>query len=397
MLRRDAMKRKQSSAAAFETLLRRARLNEARKHHLVPASYLRRWASNNIIRVTDLREDRTYVTAPERAARKTDFYRAEAEGIDPHEIPPLLFETLLSDVEKWGKDAIDEFLRGQRQFDPELGAQFAWFLAFQLTRGTAQRREMRFMANEIFKLRYANLTDDGIRRLLMERGKEPTPAAVADMRHFLDRLRDGSITVMPPEAALVGYTGQSAAEVGKYLMARRWIVCRTPPFLVTCDEPVVPVGGPGCRRDERAGVATAGMIFFPLSPDRLLVLMRNDLAAANGISPYQDGSVLYTDLDYAETVGVCREIVMNASRWAFERPQSSVASRFEIPTLHEPAGIETVGRIQEGDKEGTLLRTFRVSRWAHRYAPSPWPLDRWWPPGWTARRDSRRRPGPETR
>jgi hypothetical protein len=87
-------------------------------------------------------------------------------------------------------------------------------------------------------------------------------------------------------------------------------------------------------------VATAGVILFPLAPDRLLVMMRNDLALAHDLNAYADGRILYDDLDHAETLEVCRDIVMSAARWAFERPKATVASRFEVPPLPQAAAFE---------------------------------------------------------
>lgn len=92
-------------------LMARARKSESastpRKHHLVPASYLKRWAEGGKIRVSDVNAGRTYITAPEKAARETDYYRVQSEDIDPEFLPPLFLETFLSHIEDLGKQAID--------------------------------------------------------------------------------------------------------------------------------------------------------------------------------------------------------------------------------------------------------------------------------------------------
>lgn len=380
----ESVTRRDPVEAEFMKLLDRARRNEAsapRKHHVVPASYLARWAEDDRIRVTDVSVPTTYVTAPSKAARVTDFYRLEAEELAPEEVPPLLFETILSDMERWGKAAIDDLLDEPHFQDPELAARFAYFLGFQFTRGAAQRRELRFMANEMFKLQYGDLSDEGIRDLLTRQGEEPDAEAVAGIRGFLNQLMDGVVTVGPQDAALIGLAGESAVEVGRHFLERQWILCRTPKVLLTCDEPIVPVGGPGLPRGERAGVATAGVMLFPLSPDRLLVMMRRDLAKAHGLRGFEEGLIAKDDLDHVETVEVCREVAMNADRWVIERPRGRMAAAFKIPPLTQPAAIDEVGPIKEGDREGRLLRSYRLSRWANRLAPSPWPVERWWLPG----------------
>jgi len=132
------MTSKRQQAAELEAFLERARRNEVsapRKHHLVPASYLDRWAEDGRVRVTQVEDGTSYETSPGKAARITDFYRLEAEGLDPEQLPPLLFETLLSEVEAWAKTIIDQLVTQPRTLDPDLVAKSAWFLAFQFTRG----------------------------------------------------------------------------------------------------------------------------------------------------------------------------------------------------------------------------------------------------------------------
>jgi hypothetical protein len=330
--------------------------------------------------VTEVEHGTSYETSPEKAARITDFYRLEAEGFDPDQIPPLLMETALSEIEGWGRAVIDELIAQPESLDPPQVANFAWFLGFQFTRGMAQREEMRFIANHFFKIRYTNLSDEGIRRELRRRGARPTAKLVEASRRLLDQVREGNVMVGPQDAALVGHAAQSAAAVGEYFLYRAWIVCRTPRVLVTCDEPVVAVGGPGSPRGERAGIATAGILLFPLSPDRLLVMMRDDLALAHGISAHRNGRILGDELDHVETAEVCREIVMNGHRWAFERPSRRMTLQFDIPPSPGAAASEEVGPVKEGNREGVLMRTFRPSRWKNRSVPSPWPVARWWAP-----------------
>ena len=59
----------------------------------------RRWAEGGVIRVTDLDDNNSYLCAPEKAARETDFYRIDHPDIPRDEVPPLVFETLLGHLE----------------------------------------------------------------------------------------------------------------------------------------------------------------------------------------------------------------------------------------------------------------------------------------------------------
>ena len=144
-----------------------ARKNEGpsaqRKHHLVPASYLRRWQQGGQIRVTEL-GIKSYKTSPEKAARETDFYRLEHPEVDPEHLPPLLFETLLGKLEGSAKLAIDVLLEQQPgALDDEIMQEFAWHLSFQFVRGYTFREENRNQLASMYRLQYANVSDEQIR------------------------------------------------------------------------------------------------------------------------------------------------------------------------------------------------------------------------------------------
>ena len=97
---------------ALRDLLEEARqsgdsLSAQRRHHIVPAFYLKHWADNGKLLVTNVDEGRSWPATPRRAATESDYYRIESPDLDPDEIPPLLFEVTLSRVERWGADFID--------------------------------------------------------------------------------------------------------------------------------------------------------------------------------------------------------------------------------------------------------------------------------------------------
>lgn len=358
--------------AEFLALLEKARKNEAgtppKKHHLVPSSYLNRWSEDGKIRVTHIDAPRSYVTSPEKAARETDFYRIEAPEIKPSDLPPLLFETMLSDIEGWGKGIIDQLLdSGVNSLNPEQRAQFAWYLAFQLTRGHAFREEQRAITNSMVQLYYQDLTEAGARELLKQRRLPHGRAEVADALAAIQDLKDGKLIVAPHVAAIIGVSGQAAADIGWHLLNRNWYVVETRPLLITCDEPVVRIGGPGFTRAERAGIATARVLVFPLNPSRLLAMFRSD-------APYLPASVL----DNIETAELNHEILAATSRWAFERPTRHITERMKVPAA--PAAVLREGPVpQMSDETREVFRTFSPTRWANCEGdPPPWPVHRWW-------------------
>lgn len=347
-----------------------------RKHHLVPASYLRRWADRGQIRVTDVNERRDYKTSPEKAARQTDFYRAESEDVDPNEMPPLLFELLLSHIEQWGKRAIDQLIQAPNALNAKVAAEFAWYLAMQFTRGAAFRAELEATATAVYRIQYDDLSDEVIRRELARRGVTPTDELVTSSRRLFDGLKDGSVIVAPQQAAMLGLAGEAAAEVGEHFLTRGWVVVKTARVMLTCDEPVVLLGGPGSPRDERAGVATAGVVLLPLDPGHVLALFRSDVAEALGHRPLPH--IGTDELDGIETVELCREVAMSAHRWTFERPTKRVAVKLSVPPAPEAASTEEVDAVIDDDPERRVIRTFRRNRWYNADIFAPWPVRRWW-------------------
>lgn len=344
-----------------------------RKHHLVPASYLRRWAEGGKVRVTVIDEGRSYLSAPESAARETDYYRVEHPQIDPTATPPLLAETILGRLEGNAKTVIDNLLatRDPNHLSPQALVEFALFLAMCITRGKTFRDETQEMLADLYRLQWANVTDAGIDARLRQHGVDPTPALIAEHREFLDDLAAGRAWVERPQAQIIAQALAAAEPLGEELITRNWAIYETPPILVTCDEPLVLVGGPGAPRSERSGVAVAGAASFPLSPYALLVLFHEDIAARGPAR-----------LDHLETAEINREIIAAGTRWAFERPSRHVTERLRVPAAPPKASLRE-GPIPQGEgAKGELFRTYRPTRWTEE--SPPWPVSRWWPPQWLA-------------
>ncbi len=340
--------------------------SEPRKHHLVPASYLRRWRDvNNQVRVTQVDERRSWVTAPEKAARETDYYRVEHEQIDRRELPPLLMETLLSTLEESAKQAIDVLMTEQPvALDAPLFGEFAWHIAFQATRGKVFRDDNIYVVNEMNRLRFRDMDDEAIERNLSRAGQEPTAELVAKHRAFLQDIRSGKITLQGPPAQQVGFAARAAADVFPHLLAREWHVFETPPALVTCDEPVLLVGGPGLPRHERAGAMTASVVLFPLAPTRLLAMFRHDVEVFEPLT-----------LDAIDTAEVNRELAAVATRWIFELPSRHVGESIALPARGEVYKLEQ--ELVNVEPGRARYRYYKPNRW--RQEPrTPWPVARWW-------------------
>lgn len=220
-----------------------------------------------------------------------------------------------------------------------------------------------------FKLAYGEITDEGIRRELLERGLEPDAENMTLFRCFVDELHRGDVTVGPEKAAAIGMSGKLAAELGSELFARGWRIYRVPTILLTCDEPVIPIAGPPHPRVEAGGLGAAGVVMFPLTPGLLLAMFDGFNAAP--APPLELGPRDVSQLN--------REIAASASRFVFERLCRNVARQFRLPKAPATYSRAAPTRV-DGAGERYLIRAHRPSRWANAKCPPPWPVERWFRP-----------------
>ena len=146
----------------------------------------------------------------------TDYYRLEHPDVDPGAVPPLLFETMLSNVEANAKVVIDELLehRDPAQVDPERMALFAWHLALTYTRGRAFREQVNSMTAHVVRMQWGQITDDGIREELGRLGIEVTEEVFASHRAFFDDLASGEVRAEQRDAALIARSAELAYPIG---------------------------------------------------------------------------------------------------------------------------------------------------------------------------------------
>ena len=366
-------KPEQSLDEAVAAMFESARKNEKsapRKHHLIPASYLARWSLRGRIRVTESTSKHTYLTAPEKAARETDFYSLASADLDSHDIPPLLLETILSRVEGTAKATIEVLLQGgpaALTLVDALG--FAQFLAFQYVRGRAFREQLMALSNAGMLKMWEGVTDEGIAARLKQQGTDPTPEAVATMRKTLNEWKSGDLRIGPQPAAQAGYAAAAAEQIALVFLARPWRIYHSAMPMITCDEPVVPVAGPRGNRRENAGLSTAGVVLFPLDPHFLLAMFHPDLGL--------DEVALYQELDPIEADEINCELAAHSDRWLFEQPGRTRTLTLIVPPYPSSrAVLETINVVNR--PEGEFLRGYSPTRWHQHPQPPPCPVNRWW-------------------
>ena len=363
----------QTPDEAVAAMFERARNNEKaapRKHHVIPASYLARWERDGRIRVTETDSKRTYTTSPEKAARETDFYSLASEDLDSHKIPPLLMETILSQIEGSAKPIIDLLLdSGPAALSPLGALGFAQFLAFQVTRGRAFRAQLMAMVNAGMLKLWEGISDEDIAALLKEQGGDNSPESVTGVRKMLGKWEDGKWTMAPQPPALVGYAASAAEPLAMTFLARPWRIYTSVMPMITCDEPVVSVPLPSGNRREYPGLATAGVVLFPLDPHHLLAMFHPYLAL--------DEAALSPELCPSEADEINLELVANSDRWLFELPNHTRGRTLTVPRhARERTVFESIKGANHPEHE--FFRGYRPTRW-HLSArvPSP-PVERWW-------------------
>lgn len=353
----------------FEKFMEEARNDsKARKHHVVPNSYIGRWcAAGGMIQITDLLLGKTRPVSPLNAARITDFYRVESPELDVHEFPPALVEKLLGTIEGKAVPALDALIgKGAEGLTDTERFDVARFMGFQYVRGQRSRNLVKESAESYFRLLHGDLSPQGIRDLLIQNGQDHSQENVDAFVTYQGMLREGKIKVGPQQAALVGMPLDLADTVAEILYDKEWVLFRTRPILMTSDEPVVPIGGPGRDRQIQAGLGTAPVVIFPVAPDALLVMFTED-----------PGPHKLQDLTLIELAELNREIAASASRWVIDQKGRKAALAFDLPPAPNSSIDLNEYSSANGEVQGDIIRTTRPNRWAQTTTPPDWPVLRW--------------------
>lgn len=307
--------------------------HDVRSCQLVSAGYVHRWAEAGRLRVTDVQARRTFDSTSGDVGLGTDCYRLYAEGLDHHELVPLPLHVLTAETEGRAQGGLTDLVEVGWSSAEHL-ERVAFYLALRMTQGRAFLATLRSAVKE---------AADGPR----------------SQSHARTHLRT------PHDVVLTDLAARAAAGIVPYLLTdRHWLTYDTPDLLVTCDEPVVSLGGPLRERAEQGDLDTAPVILFPLSPSKLLVLLRSDLRPEER-----------RELDTLEVADINRELVASSTRWVFERPSRRVGMRIRVPG--PPPVLMTQQSGTHPADDGAWHRLIRPTRWV--CAPqTPWPVSRWW-------------------
>lgn len=355
----------------LEALFKASRANaQTRKHHLVPASYLRRWTRNGQLFVTDLSEaKKRYSSSAETAARVTDFYAIRDEQIDEEELPPMLMETILAKIEGTAVAPIDKLIQvGPQGLSMEEAHAICRFVGFQMQRGRHGRELLEEMSSHSAKLFLTSASDKSIKKMLKRRGQPAGEAEIAEVRNALNALNDGTLEVRAPKAMLIWLAADMGEKAWKFLATRRWMVCHSNAEIITCDEPVAFVSASQRQDLARRGIGLSSAIVMPLDPHHLLAMF-------HPMMPFDELGMI-AELLPDETEEINAVIAWNASRWIIERAESHRVQNLWVPPQRSEKLVLT--RTPLSDPANAEVAHFRSAPRSHPLLPGlSRPVNRW--------------------
>lgn len=261
-------------------------MSKDRHHHYVAAFHLahftRTGSQEGRFSVFDLHKQATWKTTPKGAGNERDFYRVDAEGIDPLAIEK---DFLNNSIETPGAIAFKAILDAARG-TANAGMTSAFvdhnqlyallrFVAVQKVRGPDQRA-----MNDDLHTDLANGLLQAIAKndALFEQRKGESPVPLGDMtrEQFQEAVDENPVRAEVGRTSQIQSAMQLVRTVLANLITRAWKVCLSPPgapSLVCTDRPVVILPPPNLPPGmPYYGLATPGaMVLMPLSRTAVLI------------------------------------------------------------------------------------------------------------------------------
>lgn len=348
---------------------RKLEASAPRKHHVVPGSYLRRWEHDGFLWVFDRVARTTFQSKAEGAARETDFYRLEGDGVDSDKAPPLLAEFTLSQIEGAAVPAFDALIASPGAYNHMNLARFeaSQSIAIQALRGR-RIRSAHEQSTAAFQRYLAQFGRDAA-SVRARSDVELTDEQVASIIEVNERLAAGEMRALPTQASSIAFAFNMLETFTEEYFHRRWLVYESEHSLVTADEPVVALGGRLIERGSIPGPKIAGLLMIPLDPHHLLAMFHRDLP----LHP----AAWAPELSAREVDELNLEIAAHAHRTIIRKGGPNPLTLPSLPPPVAPAQLEDPVPLVNDDDGGEIIALFHPSPWL--YAPrQPLPVERWW-------------------
>lgn len=330
-----------------------------KSHHYVPQVYLRRWADGDgRIRMTKTATGASRVELPQDMAKRNNFYTIAADDLEP-DFPSRWFEKHMSRVESDAAGwlaGLDRLPNG-RITDSELIGDLAVFVALQDQRTLRKRDQDLRIEDALNRFGRAEVLSPLLPFVCHIHG---IPYSPRDHDAILkEMLAQPLISSERKPRAIESAIGVWRNTAVPYFATQRawWLIASGAPLL-TCDEPVVYLGGGRRGRSSVGSWMTSPIFLFPAGPHRLLVLTEIGLCLT---PPFL--------LNSAEAAAVNFEMVAASHEFCFEQSDTSIAKSIRVPAWPE-ADVTSA--------ENFMQAVLAQSRWAEAEGP-PWALARWLP------------------
>ena len=313
------------------------------KHHLVPKSYLKRFADGRRVVLARRDDLATRLTTSVDAAVKEGGFYDVPQGLG---LPTRYIEDLLGEVEGRAANAIDAVLAGDFPPSMQTRMDIALFAALQTTRGWRFRNDFNQVAQEAARAAAKETTRAQVERTLRRTGRSVTGKSI-DRWHEVTFRFEG-VRALPGRSMHLRFMLESAMEIAlPILLARPWRLYEfRQPGIVTSDQPIAMWSPPGGT----LGWGRATIVWLPLTPT---------IALAFGSTAAEE-QVAGSDVRRRQVVQALAEA---AERWVILPPTGDDPLHGVEVRNFEPIASETIGTEEYGDLVREVVRVGRqVSR-----------------------------------
>lgn len=328
-----------------------------KRHHHVPQMYLRRWAApDGKVRLTKMATGDFYDQGPDEVANEPNLYTISANDLES-DYPTRWLEKHMSRIESDASAslrALDALPNG-RVTDRNLIEDLAVYVALQDQRTLRRRSQELRIEDALNRFGRAEVMNAFLPVVCRLYG---IPYSVQRHNELLQRFLDQPLIseARKPRAieSAVGVWRNQA--VPHFATQRTWWLIDSSAALVTCDEPVVYLGGSMRPRWRQGSWATSPIVLFPIGPHRLVLLTT---VGRELRPPYE--------LNPSEAAHVNFEVAGASNKFCFEQTSTRISASIRVPAWPnlDPASASTF-------MEAVLAQ----SRWKEGEGP-PWALARW--------------------
>ncbi len=328
-----------------------------KRHHYIPQMYLRRWAAvDGRVRLTKTVTGEVHDQRPDAIANRPNLYTIAVDDLEP-DFPTRWLEKHMSRIEsdaaEWLR-ALDDLPAG-RIADRDLIANLAVFVALQDQRTLRKRDQELRLEDALNRFGRAKVLSP-LLPFVCRLYKIPySPLHHAEiLQRFLDQPLISEERKARAIESAIGVWRNTAFP--HFATERTWWLIESESPLLTCDEPVVYLGGSVRPRWRTSSWAASPIVLFPVGTHRVAVLA---MAGLDLHPPYE--------LDAAEAAQVNFEIVAASTEFCFERPDTNIGASIRVPPWPDPDPASASTFIEA---------VLTPSRWNEREGP-PWAVSRW--------------------